>query len=51
MNGAALARAAKGWQADARAKALGADLKNDAIVYVSLDVVSVYCFSLRLQLT
>lgn len=33
MKGAALARAAKGWHADARDKALGADLKNVAIVY------------------
>jgi hypothetical protein len=43
MKGAALARAAKGWHADARDKALGADLKNEDIVYM-------FCELSRLEL-
>lgn len=39
MKGAALARAAKGWHADARDRALGADLKNEAIVYIFYELV------------
>lgn len=39
MKGAALALAAKGWHADARDRALGADLKNDAIVYMFYELI------------
>jgi hypothetical protein len=39
MKGAALARAARGWHTDARDRALGADLKNEDIVYMLCELV------------
>jgi hypothetical protein len=40
MKGAALARAARGWHADARDRALGADLKSEDIVYMFCELVT-----------
>jgi len=48
MKGAALARAARGWHADARDKALGADLKNEDIVYMFCGAIALHLLRVRL---
>jgi len=49
MKGAALARAARGWHADARDKALGADLKNEDIVYMFCEAIALHLLRVRLE--
>jgi len=48
MKGAALARAARGWHADARDKALGADLKNEDIAYMFCEAIALHLLRVRL---
>jgi hypothetical protein len=49
MKGAALARAARGWHADARDRALGADLKNEDIVYMFCELFTLHLLGARVQ--
>jgi hypothetical protein len=49
MNGAALARAARGWHTDARDKALGADLKNEDILYMLCELAILQLLGARVR--
>jgi hypothetical protein len=49
MKGAALARATRGWHADARDKALGADLKNEDIVYMLCELAILQLLGARVR--
>lgn len=49
MKGAALARAARGWHADARDRALGADLKNEDIVYLFRELTTIQLLEARVR--